>query len=77
MNLPANYIGKNSFWQLMEGRKRRYQALEQHNFALNVDYDQIFTQIDKELSDECVTKENRNQDFKIRSIDNGEQESEC
>lgn len=56
MNFPEDYIEKSSFWQQMEGRKRRYQALEQHDFSANVDYDKIFDQIDKELSDECFAK---------------------
>lgn len=52
-----NCITNCSFWQEMEGRKRRYQALEQHDFNANVDYDLIFEQIDKELSDECNRKD--------------------
>lgn len=41
----------------MEGRKRRYQVLDQNDFNVNVDYDLIFTQIDKELSDECFRQD--------------------
>ena len=51
-----DYTGTSSFWQVMEGRKRRYQVLEQNNFNANVDYDLIFEQIDKELDDECNSK---------------------
>lgn len=53
----SNYTANRSFLQQMEGRKRRYQVLEQHNFDARVDYDPIFNQIDKELSDECNRKD--------------------
>lgn len=56
MYLPSDYTANNSFLQQMEGRKRRYQVLEQHDFADNVDYDTLFTQIDKEISDERFTE---------------------
>ncbi|MDO9849707.1 hypothetical protein Q7430_10735 [Glaesserella parasuis] len=47
---------KSSFWQEMEYRKRCYAELERRDFAGNVDYDEIFNQIDKDLSDECSSK---------------------
>lgn len=54
-----DYTGTSSFWQVMEGRKRRYQVLEQNDFNANnanVDYDTIFNQIDKELGDDCSSQ---------------------
>lgn len=47
---------KSAFWQEMEYRKRCYAELERRNFADSVDYDEIFNQIDKDLSDECSRK---------------------
>lgn len=47
---------KSSLWQEVEYRKRCYAELERHDFASDVDYDEIFNQIDKDLTDECSRK---------------------